>query len=75
MTVVTFATVATASKGMITNLREKNDGWNTFWGVGLGNLACLTAGFNMPVKHKVLTGISGAAIAAVLDQLVLVTIC
>mmetsp|Transcript_748 Transcript_748/g.727 ORF Transcript_748/g.727 Transcript_748/m.727 type:complete len:200 (-) Transcript_748:814-1413(-) len=69
MTVVTFATVATASKGMITNLREKNDGWNTFWGIGLGNLVCLTAGFkNMPLKHKVLTGVSGAAIAALLDH-------
>lgn len=69
MTVVTFATVATASKGMITNLREKNDGWNTFWGIGLGNLVCLTAGFkNMPAKHKALTGISGAAIAAFLDH-------
>lgn len=69
MTVVAFATVATASKGMITNLREKNDGWNTFWGIGMGNLVCLSAGFkSMPAKHKVLTGVSGAAIAALLDH-------
>lgn len=69
MTVVAFATVATGTKGMITNLREKNDGWNTFWAVGMGNLACLTAGFkSMPLKHKFLTGISGAALAAFLDH-------
>lgn len=69
LTVVGFATVATATKGMVTNLREKNDAWNTFIAVGTGNLACLTAGFKtMPLKHKVLTGISGAAITAFLDH-------
>ncbi|CCE78550.1 Piso0_001176 [Millerozyma farinosa CBS 7064] len=69
LTVVGFATVTTATKGILTNLREKNDGWNMFWAVGMGNLAALTAGFkNMPVKHKVLTGISGAALTAFVDH-------
>jgi hypothetical protein len=69
MTVVGFATVATGAKGIVTNLREKNDGWNTFWAVGAGNLAVLTAGFkNMPLKHKALTGLGGAAVAAFLDH-------
>lgn len=64
-----FATVATATKGIITNLREKNDGWNTFWAVGAGNLACLSIGFkSMPAKHKVLAGISGAALTAAIEQ-------
>lgn len=64
-----FATVATATKGIVTNLREKNDAWNTFWAVGAGNLACLSIGFkNMPAKHKVLSGIAGAFITAALDQ-------
>lgn len=68
MAVAGFATVATATKGMVANLREKNDGWNTFWAVGAGNLTCLTLGFkNMPVKHKVLAGFSGAVLTAVID--------
>ena len=67
--VIGFATVATFTKASVTNLREKNDGWNTFLGVGAGNLAILTVGFNsMPVKHKVLTGFGGAALAAFLDH-------
>lgn len=67
--VITFATVATGAKSMITNLREKNDGWNTFWGVGLGNLTVLTVGFKlMPVKHKIMTGVAGAAAAAFADH-------
>ncbi|KAK6202640.1 uncharacterized protein RJT21DRAFT_20940 [Scheffersomyces amazonensis] len=66
---VGFFTVATGTKGIITNLREKNDGWNTFWAVGAGNLACLTVGFrSMPPKHKVLTGIFGASVTALLDH-------
>lgn len=69
LTVVGFATTATAAKGAITNLREKNDGWNTFFAVGAGNLAVLTAGFkSMPAKHKFLTGIGGAAAAALIDH-------
>lgn len=69
LTVVGFATVATAVKGISTNLREKNDAWNTFLGVGAGNLACLTAGFkSMPVKHKILTGLGGAALTALVDH-------
>lgn len=65
-----FATTATAAKGMITNLREKNDGWNTFWGVATGNLVVLTAGFrSMPVRHKIMTGLGGAALAALLDHI------
>ncbi|KAK6457837.1 uncharacterized protein RJT20DRAFT_125698 [Scheffersomyces xylosifermentans] len=69
LTVVGFATVATATKGAITNLRQKNDGWNTFWAVGAGNLAALTVGFkSMPPKHKVLTGIAGASITALVDH-------
>lgn len=68
-TVVGFATVATAAKGIVTNLREKNDGWNTFWAVGAGNLAVLSVAFkSMPLKHKIMTGVSGAAVAAVLDH-------
>lgn len=64
-----FATVATATKGIVTNLREKNDGWNTFWAVGAGNLALLTIGFkNMPVKHKIMSGISGAVLTSLLEQ-------
>ncbi|ODV77399.1 uncharacterized protein CANTADRAFT_308000 [Suhomyces tanzawaensis NRRL Y-17324] len=69
LTAVGFATIATATKGIVTNLREKNDGWNTFIAVGTGNLACLTVGFkNMPVKHKVLTGIAGATVTALVDH-------
>lgn len=65
-----FATVATATKGIVTNLRGKNDGWNTFWAVGAGNLACLTVGFkSMPVKQKIMTGIAGAALTAVVDHI------
>lgn len=65
-----FATVATATKGIVTNLRQKNDGWNTFWAVGAGNLACLTVGFkSMPVKHKVMAGIAGAAVTAAVDHI------
>lgn len=68
-TVIAFATTATAAKGMITNLRETNDGWNTFWAVGAGNLVCLSAGFkSMPAKNKILTGLSGAAITAIIDH-------
>lgn len=69
LAVTAFATVAVGAKGMITNLREKNDGWNTFWAVGAGNLVVLTAGFkSMPLKHKVLAGVTGATLTAVLDQ-------
>lgn len=69
LTVVGFSTVAVATRGIITNLREKRDGWNTFWAVGAGNLACLTVGFkNMPVKHKILTGLGGAALTAFIDH-------
>ncbi|EGV64663.1 hypothetical protein PSN45_005001 [Yamadazyma tenuis] len=69
LTVIGFTTVATATKGIITNLREKNDGWNTFWAVAAGNLAVLTGGFKtMPLKHKFMTGISGAAITGLLNQ-------
>ncbi|CAN3355874.1 hypothetical protein DICA3_D25708 [Diutina catenulata] len=71
LTVLGFATVATASKGIITNLREKNDAWNAFWSVGLGNAAVLSAGFrSMPIRNKILTGFAGAAIAAFLDNFV-----
>lgn len=69
LTVVGFATIATATRGIVTNLREKNDGWNTFWAVGAGNLAVLSAGFKtMPAKHKIMTGVSGAAITALVSQ-------
>ncbi|CUM67990.1 uncharacterized protein PRCAT00005704001 [Priceomyces carsonii] len=69
LTVVGFTTIATATKGVVTNIREKNDAWNTFWAVGTGNLACLTVGFrSMPARHKVLTGISGAIVTALLDH-------
>merc|ERR1711890_60256 len=69
LTVVGFATVATGTKGIITNLREKNDAWNTFWAVGAGNLVCLSAGFkSMPAKHNVMTGLGGAALTAFLDH-------
>lgn len=69
LTVIGFATVATATKGAITNLREKNDGWNMFWAVATGNLAVLTTGFkSMPPKHKVLTGIAGASITGLVSQ-------
>lgn len=69
LTVVGFATIATGTKGIVTNLRETNDGWNTFIAVGTGNLAVLTAGFkSMPAKHKILTGLGGASAAALLDQ-------
>lgn len=68
-TVIGFATVATAGRGIVCNLREKNDGWNTFWGVGMGNLVVLTAGFkSMPIKHKIMTGITGAALTGLLNQ-------
>lgn len=69
LTFTAFATVAVGTKGVVTNLREKNDGWNTFWAVGAANLACLTAGFKqMPAKHKVMSGISGAFLAAAIDH-------
>lgn len=69
MAAVGFVTVATATKGTVTNLREKNDAWNTFWGVGAGNLAVLSVGMKqMPVKHKVLTGFGGAIVTAVIDH-------
>lgn len=68
-TVIAFATVATGTKAMITNLREKNDGWNTLWGVAAGNLTVLTVGFkSMPVKHKAMTGVAGAVAAAFADH-------
>ncbi|CAK7905480.1 hypothetical protein CAAN1_29S00166 [[Candida] anglica] len=68
-TVIAFATVATGAKAMITNIREKNDGWNTLWGVAAGNLTVLTVGFkSMPLKHKILTGVSGAVAAAFVDH-------
>jgi hypothetical protein len=71
LTVVGFATVATAFKGIITNLREVNDAWNTFWAVGTGNLFVLTAGFkNMPLRHKLLTGVFGASLTALIDATV-----
>lgn len=63
-----FVTTAIATKGVITNLREKNDYWNTFFSVGLGNLVVLTAGFkNLPLRHKFISGISGAAVVALID--------
>ncbi|CAH6718578.1 hypothetical protein CLIB1444_01S09846 [[Candida] jaroonii] len=69
LTFIGFTTVAVATKSMVANLREKNDGWNLFWGVGLGNLAVLTAGFkHMPLRHKFMTGISGAAVSGLLNQ-------
>lgn len=69
LTVGGFATVATASRGIASNIREKNDAWNTLVGVGMGNLAVLTVGFkNMPLKHKVMTGVSGAIATALIDQ-------
>ena len=70
LTFTAFATVAVGTKGMVTNLREKNDGWNTLWAVAAANFAVLSLGFkNMPVKHKVLSGISGALLAAGIDHL------
>lgn len=69
LAVAGFATVATATKGIVTNLREKNDSWNIFWAVGAGNLACLTIGFKlMPPKHKVLSGLAGASITALVNH-------
>lgn len=69
LSIAGFATVATATKGIVTNLREKNDGWNTFWAAATGNLALLSIGFkNMPVKHKVLSGVAGACAVAVVDH-------
>lgn len=71
LTVVGFVTTAVATKGIITNLRETNDAWNTFWAVGLGNVAVLSMGFkNMPPRHKIMTGITGAAVTAVVDAIV-----
>lgn len=69
LTAIAFGATATATKGMVTNLREKNDAWNTFWGVLVGNTVVLTAGFKlMPLRNKVLTGLAGAGITAVLDN-------
>lgn len=69
LSITAFATVAVATKGIVANLREKNDGWNTFWAVGTGNLVILTAGFkNMPAKHKVLGGVAGAVVTTLLEQ-------
>lgn len=65
-----FATVTVAVKGMIANLRETNDGWNTFWAVTAGNVATLTIAFkHIPVKHKVMGGLAGAALSALSEQL------
>lgn len=71
LTVIGFATVATGAKGMICNLRQKNDGWNTFGAVLLGNIAVLATGFRKtPLKHKVMTGLSGAAAAAFVEHFI-----
>lgn len=71
LTCVAFATVATGTKGALTNLREKNDAWNTFWGVLAGNTTVLAAGFkSMPARNKILTGLAGAGLTAVLDNFV-----
>ncbi|OBA23818.1 hypothetical protein METBIDRAFT_36171 [Metschnikowia bicuspidata var. bicuspidata NRRL YB-4993] len=70
MVVTGFATVAVAARGITANLREKNDGWNTFWAVAAGNAAVLTAGFKLvPLKHKLMTGISGACVSALAEQI------
>ena len=70
MVVTGFATVAVAGRGIAANLRETNDGWNTFWGVLAGNAAVLTAGFrSMPLKQKLMTGISGACLTALAEQI------
>lgn len=69
--VTSFATIAVGARGMLANLREKNDGWNTLWAVGAGNLALLTVGFKlMPLKHKFMSGIGGAVITALCEQMV-----
>ncbi|KAF8003318.1 hypothetical protein METSCH_A05610 [Metschnikowia aff. pulcherrima] len=70
MVVTGFATVAVAARGISANLREKNDGWNTFWAVAAGNAAVLTAGFRQaPLKQKIMGGLSGACLAALMEQI------
>ncbi|GEQ66649.1 hypothetical protein JCM33374_g312 [Metschnikowia sp. JCM 33374] len=70
MVVTGFATVAVAARGISANLREKNDGWNTFWAVAAGNATVLTAGFRqMPLKQKVMGGVSGACLTALAEQI------
>lgn len=70
LTLTAFATIAVGTKGVVTNLREKNDGWNTFWAIGAANLTVLSAGFKqMPAKHKVMSGLSGALLASAVEHL------
>lgn len=65
MAVTAFATVAVGTRSALANLREKHDGWNTFWAVAAGNLVILTAGFKkIPLKHKFMTGVGGACASA-----------
>lgn len=69
LTLTAFATIFVGTKGVVTNLRETNDGWNTFWAMGAANLTVLSAGFKqMPAKHKVMSGVSGALLATAVDH-------
>lgn len=70
LAVTAFATVAVGTQGIIANLREKNDSWNTFVAVGAANLAVLSAGFkSMPAKHKLMSGVGGTVAATLVDRL------
>lgn len=66
---ITFLTVAKGVQSSVANLREKNDCWNTFWGLTAANTVVLSAAFrSMPAKHKVITGALGTSLATIVDR-------
>lgn len=66
---ITFLTVAKGVQSSVANLREKNDCWNTFWGLTAANTVVLSAAFrSMPPKHKIITGALGTSLATIVDR-------
>ncbi|KAI3403848.1 hypothetical protein KGF56_003278 [Candida oxycetoniae] len=69
LSAVAFFTIAKGMQSSLANLREKNDCWNTFWGLATANTIVLTAAFkSMPPKHKILTGVFGTSLATIFDR-------
>ncbi|CAK9438596.1 uncharacterized protein LODBEIA_P28200 [Lodderomyces beijingensis] len=66
---VAFFCIAKGVQSSLANLREKNDCWDTFWGLAAANTIVLSAGFrSMPAKSKVITGVLGTSLATVIDR-------
>ncbi|WLF77854.1 hypothetical protein PVL30_001576 [Lodderomyces elongisporus] len=69
LSAVAFFTIAKGVQSSVANLREKNDCWDTFWGLTAANTIVLTTAFrSMPPKHKILTAAFGTSLGTIADR-------